>query len=171
VFDRLEEERAMTRMGVAVAMCVALPIIGEAQGPPVVRRESSKWVLTVRSAERYANQPHDQAGYWLGVKNLGATAEAICVLSLDYGIVDPQHGTGGMLDGPCSRPSPHACRTPAGSNLILPGESIVFYVSIEVPAWAGPGSELMFSASLKELATGEWLTLPVGGSLPAAGGK
>ena len=94
--------------------------------------------------------------------------QVVCILSLGYGLVNPNHGTGGMIEGLPFHPSPHSCRNPLRANLVLPGESLFFYAPITVPDWAGPDADLMFDVSLAELPRGQWVTLGTGATLPAA---
>ena len=156
----------MSRKALVVVSCLTLPIPGGAQtGPPQVHR-TTKWNLTAKQAEPYARQPPGEAGYWLGVKNLAAAPQAVCVLSLDYDLIHPQHGSGGMVEGFSSSLSPHSCNTPKGTNLVLPGETLFFYGAIQVPSWADARTALTFSASLREFPSGEWLIVDAASSLP-----
>ena len=143
-----------------VALLLAVGVLNAAGSEvPSVRTQSATWAITAQAADRYSGQPADQVSYWLGVKNVSSLPQPACMLSAGYGLVSPEHGVGGTIDGLPFHPSPHACRTPVGVNLVLPGESLLFYVPITLPKWASSDYHLTFSVSLVEPSTGEWVTL------------
>jgi hypothetical protein len=93
------------------------------------------------------------------------------MISAGYGLVSPEHGVGGMIDGLPFHPSPHACRVPVGVNLVLPGESLLFYTAIRVPDWARSDAHVTFSVSLVEPSNGEWVTLGTAAQPPSINAK
>ena len=155
----------MIRSGAAV-LIIGMLHVGIAHAQPSVRTQSAIWAITARTADRYPNQPANQVSYWLGVKNITVAPQVVCMLSLGYGLVSPDHGTGGMIEGQPFHPSPHSCRNPLSANLVLAGESLFFYAAIPVPEWAGPDAELTFDVSLVDSPSGEWLTLGTQAKLP-----
>jgi hypothetical protein len=155
------------RNGTAV-LIISVLHLGVAHAQPSVRAQSAIWAISARSADRYPNQPANQVSYWLGVKNTTDAPQVACILYLGYGLITPDHGTGGMIEGQPFQPSPHSCRNPLRANLVLPGESLFFFAGISVPEWAGPDAELTLDVSLVESPSGEAVTLATHAKLPIA---
>lgn len=136
--------RSFVRLG--LVFLATLPPPAQAQQPGVVVQPAG-WSLVVRLADDRLQRSSSQQAFWIGLKNIGDRAKAVCLTDISYDLIDSSHGVGDTIEGFTPSLSPHSCQTLIGASLILPGETQFVYGQVPLPDWVADGQNVNFSIS------------------------
>jgi hypothetical protein len=93
------------------------------------------WRVSVLLPAQAPNEKPVASGIWVGLRNGHDKAKLICITGWSIQI-RPQD------QGPSAAGSPHSCRAPLTSSLVLPGESTFDFVEITPERLGSPDSKV-----------------------------